>query len=271
MPKAPLNTRVTNAIALTKEEQDADLPRIEKQIAAMVPQFELAVPAGMDPGQLARDMINLVRRQPKLAISEPNSVLGAFMTSAQLGLRPGIGALGQADILPFWNKKLERPDGRKGGYEATFVIGYQGMIELGNRTGQIRSIASRCVYHGEEFDVEYGSEQHIHHKPVMDGLPGELRGFYSRIELVNGGVLMEYWTLAQMEHHRDRFAFGPNERGHDRRPVAGPFQRNGTQDHDPAGVPVHAPANRAGRGHGGRRIHPAGSGAGRAGEPDRRR
>lgn len=210
---ASLKDRVSSQIALTKEEVDKGVPGIELAIANMAPQFQLALPEGVDPAQITRDMIQYARKMPKLVLCEPNSVLGAFMTCAQLGLRPGVSALGQAYVLPFWNNKLENGRGGKGGYEAAFVIGYQGMIELANRSGKVEDISARAVHVNDEFDVEFGTQPRIHHKPPLDDERGELRGFYYVVHTTNGGTFMDYWSLKQMEKHRDQFALTKTKEG----------------------------------------------------------
>lgn len=226
MPGKDLNSRVREVIAVTKEEAEAGLPRVEQQLAELGPQLKIALPKGLDVQQFTRDAIMLARKTPKLALCEPNSVLGAFMTAAQLGLRPGVSALGQAHILPFWNKKIQTPNPKRpgtftqGGLEAVFVIGYPGMIELANRSNRLLSVAARAVYTGEEFSIDYGAPQPLTHRPVLDGPRGDLRGFYSDVRILNGGQFVEYWSKATMEAHRDQFALAKTKEGN----VFGPWK-----------------------------------------------
>lgn len=218
MANRSLKERVSTQIALTKEEVERGVPAIETALATMAPEFQIALPEGIDPAQFTRDIITYTRKVPKLALCEKLSVLGAFTTAAQLGLRVGVSALGQAYVLPFWNKSLvvgqnENGTPRRGGLEATFVIGYPGMIELMNRSGKLQEIQARTVRHGEPFDIEFGTSPVIYHKPLLDEEPGDIRGFYYVLKTSTGGTLIDYWSLKKMEAHRDRFATTKSKEG----------------------------------------------------------
>jgi recombination protein RecT len=130
-------------------------PTLANQIQAMEKQFALAMPKGMEAQQLVRDALTCLRQTPDLAQCTPASVLGSLMSCAQLGLRPGV--LGHAYLLPFYDK-------RAGGKVAQLVVGYQGLVELAHRSGQIQSLIARTVYENDEFEVDYGLEDKIVHK-----------------------------------------------------------------------------------------------------------
>lgn len=179
-------------------------PSLQKQLAQMEEQFQRAMPRGGEAVQLIRDVMTCVKQTPKLAQADQLTVLGAAMTCAQLGLRPGVGALGHAWILPFF-------DNKSGGQKAQLIIGYKGYVELGQRSDRIGSLHSRIVYTNDEFRLRYGLERDdFEHTPYfMRGKdePGAARLFYAVGRLANGGTAMaDPMTLAEMEAHRDRFA-----------------------------------------------------------------
>lgn len=175
-------------------------------IKQMAPQFQLAMPKGAEASQLVRDAQTVLRNSPRLAEVEVSSLLGALMTCAQLGLRPGIGALGHAYIIPF-----------KG--QAQFILGYQGMIELANRSGEIANIVARTVYTNDVFRISYGIDDVLLHEPVMDGERGEVRGYYAVFKRSNGGYGFEYMTKREVEIHRDKFALQKDRNGN----IKGPW------------------------------------------------
>ncbi|WRQ08191.1 recombination and repair protein [Mycobacterium phage dwieneke] len=183
------------------EQQQANANDLRAQLVKMETHFQRAMPRGAEAVQLIRDVMTCMSQTPKLAQCEPRSVLGAAMTCAQLGLRPGVGALGQAWILPFF-------DARSGESKAQLIIGYKGYVELGHRSDRIASLHSRIVYSNDIFDVEYGAaEDKWIHKPCLDGPRGEARLFYAVGRLSNGGYsITDPMTVADMEAHRDRFA-----------------------------------------------------------------
>lgn len=169
-------------------------------ITAMAPEFQRAMPRGAEAQQLVRDALTVLKNTPKLAEVNPQSLLGALMTCAQLGLRPGVGALGHAYIVPF-----------KGA--ANFILGYQGMIELANRSGEIANISARIVYANDEFRISYGLEDTLVHVPVTDGVRGAVRGYYAVFKRTNGGYGFIYMTKAEVEEHRDKFALQKDRNG----------------------------------------------------------
>jgi recombination protein RecT len=94
-------------------------------------EFEAALPKGVTVAQLKQDALNSLRATPKLAQAHGPTVLGALMTCAQLGLRPGVSGLGHAWLLPFKNWK----EGNR--LDAQLIIGYRGYVDL-------VSIPSKC-------------------------------------------------------------------------------------------------------------------------------
>jgi len=187
-------------------EREDGIQTLRQQIERMAPEYQRAMPKGAEAAQLIRDALTCLRTIRKLSECEPASVLGALMTCAQLGLRPGVPGLGHAWPLPFW-------DGRDRCQKAQLVIGYQGYIELGHRSGKLKDIFASVVY-AEDRDFDYWRDEegpHLVHKPALDGKRETIRAFYSIARLVNGGVqITEPTSLATMEAHRDRF--GPRDR-----------------------------------------------------------
>ena len=187
---------------------------LENQVKRMTAEYQLAMPKGMEATQLVRDAITCLRTIKHLDACDPQSLLGALMTCAQLGLRPAV--LGHAWPLPYW-------DGRSRSYKAQLVIGYQGYVELGYRSGKISAITSRIVRQGERFSLVFHEDRdELIHEPAVDGLPGDPRTFYSTARLVNGGyTVTEPWSVERMEAHRDRHA--PRNRNKE---ITGPWVDN---------------------------------------------
>ena len=187
---------------------------LKQQIEKMTGEYQLAMPKGMEATQLVRDAITCLRNIRHLDACDPNSVLGALMTCAQLGLRPAV--LGHAWPLPFWDYKDSC-------YKAQLVIGYKGYVELGFRSGKISAITSRVVRHGEEFSLTFHEDRdELIHKPTVDGLPGDIRCFYSTARLVNGGyTVTEPYSITRMQAHREEHA----PRNRDKK-IVGPWVDN---------------------------------------------
>jgi recombination protein RecT len=181
-----------------------DPAELRQQIRSMETQFQMAMPRGVEAGQLVRDAMTVLSANPRLADCDGRSVLGGLMTCAQLGLRPGV--LGQAWLIPFKGK-------------AQLVIGYQGLVMLAQRSGDIASISARIVHARDHFDVEYGLDEKLVHKPAMTDR-GEPVGYYCVVKSTRGGVYWEFISRADAEAHRDKFAM---QRDYETGAVKGPW------------------------------------------------
>lgn len=197
-----LESRMNSTVA--QQQAPNQPPSTEAVIRSMEGQFKMAMPRGKEAAQLVRDALTVIRQNPKLAECEQSSLLGSLMTCAQLGLRPGIGALGQAYILPFYN-------GRKRRLEAQFVIGYQGMLDLANRSGEIDYITAETVCANDDFRPDPMTGRHKHEIPVS-GARGEVVGYYCIFfrKGADRGKLL-YMSKKDMEEHRDKFATARNK------------------------------------------------------------
>lgn len=166
---------------------------VEDNIKAMMPQFQLAMPKGAEAAQLVRDALTVMRQNPKLAEANQASLLGSLMTCAQLGLRPGIGVLGHAYIIPF-----------KG--QAQLIIGYQGMLELANRADKIERMVARAVHKNDLFEIDYGNDVLTHSISTTEAR-GEIVGYYAKFHHKGSPYpTFEYMSKPEVEAHRDKFA-----------------------------------------------------------------
>lgn len=74
----------------------------------MKKQFAIALPKHFETERFVRIAITEMRRNPELQECTLQSVLGAFMQAAQLGLEPGL--LGQCYLIPFRNRKTKQKE-----------------------------------------------------------------------------------------------------------------------------------------------------------------
>lgn len=134
--KNSLLAKKENSVATAKK------PRIVVDLVqSMQKQFEIALPKHINSERFVRIAITSIRQNPKLAKCSQESLLGALMTSAQLGLEPGI--LGQAYLIPYGNN-------------VQFQIGYKGMIELLRRSGQLSDIYACEIRKNDDFQITLG-------------------------------------------------------------------------------------------------------------------
>jgi recombination protein RecT len=165
-------------------------PSVYGLIESMKPEIARVLPQHMSPDRMARIATTVVRQTPRLLRCTPESLLGALMTCAQLGLEPG--PLGHAYLVPY-------------GEECTLIIGYKGLIDLARRSGHIESLVAREVYANDEFEVEYGLEEKLYHKPQLDGSErGEVTVYYAVARYTGGGYTFLVMTKADIEKLKAR-------------------------------------------------------------------
>lgn len=195
-PKAPVDkndpTQIVNALLVQQKQQ----------ILAALPKH-MQDPSGV--ARFTRIALTEMRRNPKLAMCEPRSILGAVIQSAQLGLEIGSG-LGHAYLVPFKN-----PDGVM---EAQFIPGYKGLIDLAMRSGRIETFSARIVREGDIFEFEYGDEERIRHAPssapVMtkdyegNDITRPIIAAYAIVRIRGGGIQREVMSREQLEWIRER-------------------------------------------------------------------
>lgn len=133
--------------------------------------FEMAAPKWLSVDRLLRVVFTSVMKNPRLLDCTTESLMGAIMQCAQLGLEP---ILGRAHLIPYRNnKKPGKP------LECQFQPGYQGLVDLAERSGQIETVKAHVVYENDKFDIEYGLDEKLIHKPKMDGPRGKPIGAYT--------------------------------------------------------------------------------------------
>lgn len=198
---ADLRSRV---VATRDQPAAVEKPRtLAEQIEAKKDVFQAALPDGAEARHLIRDAISLLRQNPNLAKCDVNTVLGGLMSFAQLGLRPGV--LGHGWLVPF-KKRTKVGNQWVDQWEAQVVFGYKGYADLLYRSDLIETMEARSVHENDFFDLEYGINGRLVHKPEIKGPRGAIYGYYSVIKFKGGGYTFLYMSRDEVEEHRDKFA-----------------------------------------------------------------
>ena len=166
-------------------------------------QMALADPKTMTADRMIRIAMSSIGRQPMLKKCTMASIAACLVQSSFLGLEPD--GLGEAYLIPFWNSKLQVAD-RKGGYECQLQVGYLGLVKLARNTREFSVIDAQAVHENDEFEFEKGSETWWRHKWAKTGPRGKVIGYWAGWALKDGGKQFEYWTVEQIEAHRDRYS-----------------------------------------------------------------
>lgn len=156
------------------------------------PQIRTALPRHITPERMTRIVMTEVRKNPKLAECDRASFFGSVIQCAQLGLEPGTG-LGHAYLLPFSNK---------GRMEVQLIVGYQGMIDLAERSGKV-TIDAHVIYEKDEFEFTLGLDPSIKHVPYFgDGDRGDVKGAYAVARYADGRSKFRVLSRADIDNAR---------------------------------------------------------------------
>lgn len=198
--------QVVKAHEKKAQENDAQARQaleLRHAIKASEQQFALALPKHVDTGRFLRASLTALNVVPKLALCTQTSVLAGLMQAAQLGLEIA-DVRGQAYLIPRWNTK-------EGCYQASFQLGFRGMIDLAARGGITVDVDEICEH--DAYDYQRGTKPFLFHKPTLDDR-GEAIAYYA-IGSFSDGRPPSFVIMGrkEIERHRDRFASTKNRDG----------------------------------------------------------
>lgn len=153
------------------------------------------LPQHMTADRFLRVTLNALRTTPKLLDCTLESLFGATVFCAQIGLEPNTPQ-GHIYLIPFKNNRKNRT-------EVQVIVGYQGLISLARRTGEIESIMAQAVYARDTFNFDYLRPEELTHKPFLNGDRGELIGAYAMARFKDGGQAFDFMPRADIEKIRD--------------------------------------------------------------------
>lgn len=165
-----------------------------------------------DPQRAARfvtAITSAVVTNPALQECDAATIVSAGLLGESLNLSPS-PQLGQYYIVPYKDKKNKRTT-------AQFQIGYRGMLQLAQRSGEYKRINAMAVKQGEllrydpfndDIELRYTDDE-----ALRESLP--TIGYFAMFEYHNGFRKVLYWSREKMMLHADRYsaAFSINATG----------------------------------------------------------
>jgi len=146
---------------------------------------------GITEATFVAQIANACRATPDLWQCDVETVLGATLRAAQLGLAPN-DPRNLAWIIPYGGK-------------AQFQLGYGGVMELARRAVPGLRFDGRAVYPNDEFDVDFGKVQPLTHRPaVVRGMArgGEAIAWYVRAIFPDGDIQIHVLDKEGVEYHK---------------------------------------------------------------------
>ena len=135
-------------------------------------------------------VISVASGNSMLRNANPMTILGSAMVAATLDL-PVIPTLGLAYIVPY-----------KG--QAQFQLGYKGLIELAERSGQFKNIIDEVVYEGQLVKKNKFTGEYVFDEEAKTS--DKVIGVMARMDLVNGFSKTIFWTIEEVEAHANKFS-----------------------------------------------------------------
>ena len=135
-------------------------------------------------------VISVANGNPQLRKAEPMSIIGAAMVAATMQLQV-IPTLGQCYIIPYGNK-------------AQFQVGYLGLLQLCQRSGQFKKILAAPVHEGEYVSGDEFDEDYVFDKKQKKS--DKVIGYMAKFELLNGFTKVAYWDVDKVKAHATKFS-----------------------------------------------------------------
>ena len=148
---------------------------------------------GKEAGTFLASVLDLYTSNTALLECDPNLVMAECMKAASLHL-PVSKALGFAYVIPYKSSGTPIPQ---------FQLGYKGLVQLAQRTGQYKYINADVVYEGEsaEYDRITGML-----KITGEAVSDKAIGYFAYFQLMNGFEKSIYWSKARVEAHAKRYS-----------------------------------------------------------------
>lgn len=188
-PQAKESTAALMNMLLSKEGYQK---RFDELLGKRSPQFISSIVSLMNADSALMDAFH----------DAPVTIIQSALQAASFDL-PINPALGYAYIVPFRNSKRNR-------MEASFIMGYKGMLQLALRTGVYKRINVVDVRAGElksydrlreDIELEFIEDEDEREKaPII--------GYVGYFQMINGMEKTIYMTVKQLETHEKKFRHG---------------------------------------------------------------
>ena len=149
-------------------------------------------------------IMSAVATNPQLQNCEAKTILSGSLLAESLNLAHS-PQLGQYYLVPF---KVKAKNDIPEHYDAQFILGYKGYIQLATRSGNYKKINVMEIKDGELVSYDPFNEE-IVLQPIQDvdeREQTETIGYYAMFEYINGFKKVIYWSKKQMLQHADKYS-----------------------------------------------------------------
>ncbi len=186
-----------NAISKIEPESRELTPmgEVQDRIAKMGAQLKSVLPSHIDPAKFQRVAMTAIQQDPALLDADRASLFTALTKAATDGLLPDK----REGALTVANTKVKR-DGRDVYIPmVVWMPMVAGIVKKVRQSGEVSKMIAKAVYEKDTFDVLFGDDDRIFHKPFMDGHPGKMVGAYSIVHLKDGSITRDFMPMWRIE------------------------------------------------------------------------
>ena len=185
--------------------------RAQKNLDKYMEMIKRSLGNKVNPLEFANAIVNAVATDPNLlkAMDEsPASFIGAVLQAAILGLVPNT-PLGHAYLIAYYakDKIASQKEGRDVfKWQVNFQMGYRGILELVNRSGELSYVNAEVVYEKDYFDYIQGTERWLKHKPYDGVDAGKPIKFWAIFKTKGGEDVFKVWSYDKVLDHAMKFS-----------------------------------------------------------------
>ena len=163
-------------------------------VAISSPGYQKLINDTLGDKEVARRFVaeisTVVSQNAQLQRCDAASILSAGLTAQTLNL-PLAPTLGFSYVVPYGDK-------------AQFQIGWKGLVQLAQRSGQFERLGVRPVHEGEYLGQDEFGDDLFKFSHEFDN--NKVVGYYAYFKLLNGFKKTIYWTVEQCEQHGKKYS-----------------------------------------------------------------
>lgn len=175
----------TKALTLREKKEDFRVTLYKK----MAGEITKALPRYLSDDRQKRCIVSAINKNPKLLDCDQLTLWSSILEACQMGLEIDT-SMQESHLIPY-------------GKTAQLIVGYRGLEKLAYNSGYVSNISVRLVHANDKFDISYGLEPDIQHKPTVVGDRGDIVGAYA-IAYMKGDArpIFEFMTVEELESVR---------------------------------------------------------------------
>lgn len=158
------------------------------QSTAVREQLAMALPKYLTADRMARICITSINRTPKLLECSPESLLGAIMLAAQMGIEPD-GRNGH--LIPYGN-------------QVQFIPDYRGLVGLVRKNDNVADVYADLVRDKDVFSIRKGLHRDLIHEIDIRADRGKIVGAYAVLQYKDGTQSFEFMSKQEIDDIRSR-------------------------------------------------------------------